>query len=111
MAGRLVGDHMPLMDWALRSQKSILAHWLEPLRDRDVPWRLGRGHMSLLDTVSNAHVITGSSKAVWTHTAFEPAIHHLLHHVALSLYHGFNCGTAQEFYRSSMLCPAMKCVH
>jgi hypothetical protein len=26
-------------------------------------------------------------------------------HIALSLYHGFNCGIAQEFYRSSMFCP------
>jgi hypothetical protein len=46
---------VPLVEWALRSQKSILSHWLEPLRDRDVPWILWRGHMSLLDMVSNAH--------------------------------------------------------
>jgi hypothetical protein len=62
MAGRLAGDHVPLMDWAPRSQKSILAHWLDPLWDRDVPWLLGRGHMSLLDTTSYAHVISGPRK-------------------------------------------------
>jgi hypothetical protein len=47
---------VPLMDWVLnkqvvlRLQKSILVHWLNPPRDRDVTFLLGGGHVLLFDT-------------------------------------------------------------